>query len=103
MDPEDRALHDLLGAPDIADDGFSGRVMQRIERRSRLRRWLLPGATLAGGLLAAAPASRLLVWLGESLTPAASGMALSNGVLESSLLGLLLCGAAVAALRLLEP
>lgn len=51
----DRALDALLrkGFPgELADDGFSARVMRALPPRRRQRPWLLPAAALAGGLLA---------------------------------------------------
>jgi hypothetical protein len=54
-DISDMKLDDLLrrdfpGA--VADDGFSERVMRALPTRRRHQPWLLPSATLAGGLLA---------------------------------------------------
>lgn len=51
----DQDLDELLrraftGAVD--DDGFSARVMRALPVRPRPRPWLLPGAAMAGGLLA---------------------------------------------------
>ncbi|MBX3725109.1 MAG: DUF5056 domain-containing protein [Xanthomonadales bacterium] len=51
----DRTLDDLLRKGfkgEVADDGFSTRVMRALPPRRRQRPWLLPGAALAGGLLA---------------------------------------------------
>ncbi len=45
-----------------ADDGFSERVMLSLPPRRPQRTWLLPAATLAGGLLAWASLSRLPLW-----------------------------------------
>ena len=104
MDAEDRRLAELLAAPPLADDGFSERVMQRVNRRDHVRRWLLPAAAAIGGVFAAAPASRFLLWLGEQLTPGGNaGLAAGGGpLLQSTLTGLLVCTVAVAVLRTLE-
>lgn len=54
-DPSDLALDDALRrsfAGPVADDGFTARVMHALPARRRPRSWLLPGAALAGGLLA---------------------------------------------------
>lgn len=54
-DISDQKLDDLLrcaftGA--VEDGGFSARVIRALPARARQRSWLLPGAALAGGLLA---------------------------------------------------
>lgn len=51
----DETLDELLRAAfasDVADDGFSARVMRTLPTRPRRYPWLLPAAALAGGLLA---------------------------------------------------
>jgi hypothetical protein len=54
-DLDDQKLDDLLrrqfpGA--VAEDGFSARVMRVLPPRRRSRPWLVPGAAVAGSLLA---------------------------------------------------
>ena len=46
------SLDDLLAEPlaDIADDGFSARVLRRVELHETHRRWLLQGAVALGAL-----------------------------------------------------
>lgn len=54
-DRSDRALDELLRKGfqgEVADAGFSARVMRALPPRRRERPWLLPAAALAGGLLA---------------------------------------------------
>lgn len=54
-DRSDRALDELLRKGfqgEVADEGFSARVMRALPPRRRERPWLLPAAALAGGLLA---------------------------------------------------
>ena len=51
----DEKLDELLRSDfltDVADDGFSARVLHSLPSRPRPRPWLLPGAALTGGLLA---------------------------------------------------
>lgn len=106
MDHEDRVLRDMLAHPPLADDGFSDRVVRRIRRRSLLERWLLPGAAVAGGVIAVKPASGLLAALagrvagfGDGLGALASPpVLLPGGVLSA----LALVGFAALALRMLE-
>lgn len=65
-DEQDRRLEALFRAPatdGIVDDGFSDRVVRRIRRRVRVRRWTLPIAAAIGGLIAAKPAMDLLALL----------------------------------------
>ncbi|HZD54553.1 MAG TPA: hypothetical protein VE175_16005 [Woeseiaceae bacterium] len=59
-DEEDRKLEALFRSPAIADDGFSERVLQRLRRRTRVRRWTLPIAASIGGLIALKPALEIL-------------------------------------------
>lgn len=50
-DPHDSSIDALLRRDfegPVADDGFCGRVMQRLPARRRARRWQLPVALLAG-------------------------------------------------------
>lgn len=54
-DPTDPALDALLRRQfpgPVADEGFSARVMRALPPRRRPRPWLLPGAAVAGSLLA---------------------------------------------------
>lgn len=54
-DDSDQQLDELLRrgfTGTVADDGFSERVMRALPPRRQPQPWLLPGAALAGGLLA---------------------------------------------------
>lgn len=59
-DEEDLALEALFASEPIADDGFSERVVARINRRAWTRRLVLPLAAAAGLAIAAKPALELL-------------------------------------------
>lgn len=53
-DPDDKLdalLRRQFPGP-VADDGFAARVMQALPPRRQPRTWLLPGAAVAGSLLA---------------------------------------------------
>ncbi|MGD9583674.1 MAG: hypothetical protein AB7V26_08440 [Lysobacterales bacterium] len=72
---------DFEGA--VVDDGFSARVMRALPPRRRSRPWLLPGAVLAGGLLAwlallPSPLLQLVAreWQGGGFTAASIGVCL---------------------------
>ena len=59
-DAEDRFLESLMAADAIADDGFSQRIVRRIQRRLWLRRLTLPLAAAIGGVVAYRPIADLL-------------------------------------------
>lgn len=96
----DESLDDLLRrsfAGAVADDGFTARVMHALPAR-RQRPWLLPGAALAGGLLAwlALLPSSLWQQVAQEWLSGGFGMATAGGcvlLLGVSLLG---CGWALA-------
>lgn len=67
-DNDDLKLEALFASERIADDGFSDRVVSRIRRRLWVRRWTLPIAVLVGGLIAAKPASEVLLAMGRIVT-----------------------------------
>lgn len=67
-DSDDLKLEALFASERIADDGFSDRVVSRIRRRLWVRRWTLPIAVLIGGLIAAKPASDVLLAMGRVAT-----------------------------------
>lgn len=73
-DAEDRLLETMFQAEQIADDGFSRRVVTRIRRRLWVRRLALPVAMLIGGALAVKPASQLIVAASKLLTVVPQGM-----------------------------
>jgi len=95
-------LQDMFRSAPIPDDGFSDRVVRRARRRLWVQRLLVPTATAAGGLIAAGPASRLLDTLLERLGSLAAVPALALWNFESMAPGVLLLGALLIALRLIE-
>ena len=54
-DAEDLKLESLFASDPIADDGFSDRIVRRINRGLWIRRLTLPIAALIGGLIAYKP------------------------------------------------
>ena len=65
---EDEALRALFaGAPEPADDGFSGRVINRIGARIRRRRLIIGMAVILGALIAAWPLGQLVFQASEGL------------------------------------
>ena len=59
-DAEDRLLESLFESPPVADDGFSAKVVSRINRRLWLRRLTLPVAMAIGGTIAFKPLAALV-------------------------------------------
>ena len=80
MDDDDRALAALFAHPPLADDGFSERVTQRIRRRERLRRYVLPVAVIAGALFAFKPLFALTAGLASLLQTLLASVSLSSYV-----------------------
>ena len=107
-DEQDKKLEALFRTPamaKIADDGFSERVMRRVRRRVRIRRWTLPIAAGIGGLIAFEPAMQLL----ELLPLLADLVPQELKVIPADLLqlptffsGLLAVGAMMLAVKLIE-
>lgn len=64
-DAEDRVLESLFAAEPIVDNGFSDRIVRRINRQLWLRRVTLPVAALIGGLIAYKPFMSLIGMLGS--------------------------------------
>jgi hypothetical protein len=67
-DAEDRLLGAMFQAEQIADDGFSKRIVTRIRRRMWLRRLTLPIAMFVGGSIAIKPIAELSVVVSKLLT-----------------------------------
>ena len=59
-DAQDRMLDSMFASDPIADNGFSNRVVRRIQRRLWLRRLSMPIAIVLGLALAFQPAMDLL-------------------------------------------
>tara|TARA_R110002096_G_scaffold154_22_gene952 strand:+ start:42126 stop:42464 length:339 start_codon:yes stop_codon:yes gene_type:complete len=105
-DAEDRLLGELLDSPTLADDGFSKRVVHRIQRRLWLRRLTVPVAGTIGGVIAFKPltglvslATNLSVLIPENFIATATG---SIPQLHTLVLGAVLLGVCLLGLRLLE-
>lgn len=64
-DAEDRMLESLFASDPIADNGFSDKIVRRINRQLWIRRLTLPLAALIGGLIAYQPFMGLLGMLGS--------------------------------------
>lgn len=64
-DAEDRMLESLFASESIADNGFSNKIVRRVNRQLWIRRLTLPVAALIGGLIAYKPFMNLLGLLGS--------------------------------------
>ena len=67
-DNEDKVLESLFGSEPVLDNGFSVKVMKRLNRRLWIRRLALPTAFLLGTIVALKPLSQLVVTFGKLLT-----------------------------------
>ncbi len=67
-DSEDKLLESLFGSEPVLDNGFSARVMTRLNRRLWVRRLALPAALLIGAVIAVKPLSQLVVTFSKLLT-----------------------------------
>ena len=67
-DNEDRKLESLFRSEPVPDNGFSARVMTRLNRRLWIRRLALPTAFVVGGVIALKPLSQLVVAFSQFLT-----------------------------------
>lgn len=66
-DKEDARLEALFRTAPVEDNGFSERVVARVRRGIWIRRWTLPLAALIGALIAAKPATQLLLAMTDIL------------------------------------
>jgi len=73
-DAEDRLLEAMFQSEQIADDGFSRRVVTQIRRRLWIKRLALPVAMLIGGVIAVKPAAQLVTAASKLLTVVPQGM-----------------------------
>jgi len=71
---QERRLSDVFQAlnPSLEDEGFSGTVLRRIERRLWLRRIVLGTAAVVGSVVAVGPLFELATLLFEGLVAAAT-------------------------------
>ena len=105
-DAEDRMLESLLAAPPVADDGFSRRIVRRLQRRLWVRRLTLPVAAMVGGAFAFKPLAGLVsvlanlsVLLPNDIITATTG---SIPQLQIVVLGAILLLAFLLGMRFLE-
>jgi hypothetical protein len=105
-DSEDRMLEALFRSETIPDNGFSGRVMKRLNRRLWIRRLALPTAFVVGAAIALKPLSQLVVAFSQFLTfiPASFGGLTLDSIPHAStiLLGGLLLAAMMMVSKMLE-
>ncbi len=87
-DMEDPLFKNLLSdyVSDTPDDGFADLVINQLhakaEREARIRRVMLSGACLVGGVIAGLQVKNLLAWAGEStLLASASGSAVFPAII----------------------
>lgn len=60
-------LKEAFRAEPIADDKFSSAVMRRVRRQLFVRRWTMPIAMIIGGIIAAKPATQLIIFASRFL------------------------------------
>ncbi len=105
-DAEDRLLESMFESAAIADNGFSGQIVRKINRRLWVRRLLLPIAVLIGSAIAFKPLSALVALGAEFATflPLET-LNLANSSIPqfpSVILGAVLLVAGLLGLRLIE-
>lgn len=104
-DNEDRILESMFRSDPVADNGFSARVMTRLNRRIWIRRLALPSAFVLGGVIAVKPLSQLVIAFSKFLTfiPNNFGLSLDSIPQASTiLLGGLLLAAMMMITKMLE-
>jgi hypothetical protein len=105
-DAEDRLLESLFESPSLADDGFSVRIVRKINRQLWLRRLTLPVAAIIGGVIAFKPLAGLVVTLSNLsvLIPQdlISGATSSIPQFQTIVLGAVLLAVGLVSVRLLE-
>jgi hypothetical protein len=105
-DAEDRLLESLFDSEPVADDGFSVRVVSKVNRQLWLRRLTLPIAAVVGGAIAFKPLTGLVAALANlsSLIPeaAVSSAASSIPQLQTVVLGAILLAVGLVGARMIE-
>ena len=105
-DAEDRLLESLFESPPLADDGFSARVVRRVNRQLWLRRLTLPVAAVMGGVVAFKPLVGLVTMLANlsSLIPEDVVIGATNSIpqFQTVVLGAILLAVGLLSLRLLD-
>ena len=105
-DAEDRMLEALFASPPVADDGFSKRIVKKLQRQLWVRRLTLPVAGIIGGAIAFKPLVGLVSLLAglSSLVPQdfISATAGSIPQFQVVVLGAILLVACLLGMRFLE-
>ena len=105
-DAEDRMLEALFASQPIADDGFSNRIVRKLQRQLWVRRLALPVAGIIGGAIAFKPLAGLVSLLASlsTLVPQnlVSATASSIPQFQVVVLGAILLFACLLGLRFLE-
>ena len=105
-DAEDRLLESMFDSKPLADDGFSVRVIRKINRQLWFRRLTLPVAAAIGGTIAFKPLAGLVTALANlsSLLPEdfVSGATSSIPQFQTVVLGAILLAVGLLGMRLLE-
>ena len=114
-DAEDRLLESMFQSEQIADDGFSHRVVTHIRRRLWVQRLALPVAMLIGGAIAIKPITQLVIAASKLLTvvpqsvrdvpmdwiPQMQSVAFGATLTQTVVLGAMLLAAGVLGMRML--
>ncbi len=105
-DAEDRLLESLFESPPLADDGFSARVVRKVNRQLWVRRLTLPIAAVIGGVIAFKPLAGLVTALANlsSLIPQDLINSATSSIpqFQTVVLGAILLAVGLLSLRLLE-
>jgi hypothetical protein len=105
-DAEDRLLESMFRSEPVADEGFSRRVVSRIQRRLWIQRLALPVAMLVGGAIAIKPATQLVIAASKLLAIVPQGMlnipATWIPQMQTVVLGAMLLAAVLLGTRMLE-
>ena len=105
-DTEDRLLESMFESAPIADDGFSAKIVRRVNRQLWIRRFTLPAAAVIGGVIAFKPLTGLLAVIANLSafipTGAVDVATTSIPQLQIVVLGAILLGAAMLGVRMLE-
>ena len=105
-DAEDRFLESLFESPPVADDGFSARIVRKINRQIWIRRLTLPLAAVIGGAIAFKPLTGLVSAIANFwvLVPdeIVSGATSSIPQFQTMAMGAILLAVGLIGVRLLE-
>ena len=105
-DAEDRLLEAMFDSKPVADDGFTARVVQKVNRQIWFRRLTLPIAAIIGGAIAFKPLTGVATALANlsSLLPQdlVSGAASSIPQFQTVVLGAIFLAVGLLSVRFLE-